>query len=336
MLKVSIVGIFGYTGEELLKLLLKHPQVEIIGLYDKSEEELPISKIYPYIQNKLICSRINIEKLKKSDVVFLALPHGISMEIVSKIYNSNPKIIDLSADFRIKNEKIYQKWYEKKHICPHLLKEAVYGLTELNRERISKAKLVANPGCYPTSILLACIPIFMKKIVENIIIVDSKSGYSGGGREFAKEFKTSPSFKPYKIGYSHRHIPEIEQEISQLINEEVKIVFSPNVFDSERGLISTIYLKLKDKFVSSDTVYNILMEFYSNEPFIKVQKPENIPSLKNVIFKNTCEIGFVIEEKTKYLIIISMIDNLLKGASGQAIQNMNLMFHIDETLALPR
>lgn len=336
MLKVSIVGIFGYTGEELLKLLLKHPQVQITDLYDKTEKEIPINEIYPHIQNKLICRKLDVEKLKKSDVVFLALPHGISMEIVSKIYNSATKIIDLSADFRIKNEKTYETWYEKKHICPQLLKEAIYGLTELNRQKIKKAKLVANPGCYPTSILLACIPIFKEKIVENVVIVDSKSGYSGGGREFAKEFKTSPTFKPYKIGYSHRHIPEIEQEISQVINEEVKLIFSPNVFNSERGIISTIYLKLKDKITTLDTVYNILMEFYSNEPFIKIQKPENLPSLQDVIFKNTCEIGFVIEKKSKYLIVVSAIDNLLKGASGQAIQNMNLMFSIDETLALPR
>lgn len=335
MIKTTIIGILGYVGEELLKLLISHPNVEIIRVFDKERINTLIKEIYPFVNLDILCHELRVEDLNECDVVFLAVPHGVAMSIVPHIYKKRCRIIDLSADFRLKDKDIYTRWYQTEHLAPELLEFSVYGLPEIYKNEIKKTKLVANPGCYPTSIILSCVPLLKNDMVENLIIIDSKSGYSGGGRELAKKFIENPSFYPYNIGYVHRHIPEIEQEIYFLTMKKPQIIFNPHVLPQERGILSTIYLKLKDKEISNDSIFNIYNEFYKGAIFININAPGEIPRLNNVLFTNRCEIGFHIEKRSGYLIVVSVIDNLLKGASGQAVQNMNIMFSLDERTALP-
>ncbi|OGS44340.1 MAG: N-acetyl-gamma-glutamyl-phosphate reductase [Elusimicrobia bacterium RIFOXYD2_FULL_34_15] len=324
MINVAIVGAKSYTGEELIKILYKHPNVKIVSLSGRMQGTTKhICEIYPYLKGKvdILCEDINEKKIaEQSDLIFTALPHKVSMEMVTKFYNFGKKVIDLSADFRLKDAEIYEKWYESKHISPELLKKAVYGLPELYRKKIKKATIIANPGCYPTTIILGCYPVLKEKIVnKKSIIIDSKSGISGAGREFVKTYH-SPNTYAYKIGGIHRHIPEIEQELKCLIT------FTPHVIPQERGMLSTIYFKLK-KSISENEIIQIYKKYYENEPFVRIVESAQTKDVENT---NYCNIAINIDKRTNNLVITSAIDNLVKGASGQAVQNMNIMSGFDE------
>ncbi|MFH0947609.1 MAG: N-acetyl-gamma-glutamyl-phosphate reductase [Elusimicrobiota bacterium] len=332
MINVSIVGAKGYAGEELIKILLKNAGVKITSLSGRMDgKPRHISEMYPYLSGKLdiFCEDIDEKKIaENADVIFTALPHKVSMEIVSKFILLGKKVIDLSADFRLKDPAVYEKWYGVKHINPELLKNAVYGLPEIYREKIKNAKLIANPGCYPTSIILGCYPAIKEKTVDvKNIIIDSKSGYSGGGREFVKNYK-EPNCYAYQVGGIHRHIPEIEQELSLLTTYHLPltVLFTPHIIPQERGMLSTIYLKL-EKEISSADVIAIYKKYYENEPFVRIVETAQT---KNVVNTNYCDIAINIDGRTNNLLITSAIDNLVKGAAGQAVQNMNIMFGFDE------
>lgn len=341
MLKIGIVGATGYGGEELIRLLLSHPEVEITALTAKMEgKKTPISEIFPAFEGgiDLICSDLDVEKMAaSSNLIFLALPHKVSMEVASRFLNLGKKVIDFSADYRFDEAQIYEEWYEVKHTHKELLKEAVYGLPELYREEIKKARLIANPGCYPTSVILGAAPLLSQGLVDTkSIIVDSKSGVSGAGRWPGKGFhfgEIQENFKAYKVT-GHRHQPEMEEQLSKLAQEKIRITFTPHLVPMKRGILSTIYMNLKKKGNTKELI-QLYEDFYRDEPFVKILEVDKFPETKSVWGTNYCHIGLKVDERTGRAIVISAIDNLIKGASGQAVQNMNIMwgFEEDEGLA---
>jgi len=337
-LKVGIVGVTGYVGKELIRILIQHEKVEITSLSAKIDATIPISKIFPEFKHIIDVDCINFENADEIaevvDVAFLALPHTVSMNIVPKFLDKGKKVIDLSADFRLRNAKVYEQWYNVKHNCPELINEAVYGLPELYSDEIKKANLVANPGCYPTSAILGLAPLLREGLIEaKGIVIDAKSGISGAGRE--PSLKThfperNESLCAYSVG-THRHIPEIEQELSRLEMKEIKVTFVPHLIPMDRGILSTIYLFLNKK-VKVNELFGLYREFYSSYPFIRIT--DEFPETKWVIGSNYCDINIRKDEKTEQIVILSTIDNLIKGASGQAVQNMNLMYGFEETLGI--
>ncbi|MDR3071328.1 MAG: N-acetyl-gamma-glutamyl-phosphate reductase [Endomicrobium sp.] len=340
MIGVSIIGITGYTGEELLKILSKHPNVKITGLYGRClAEKRHLSYVYPHFGFlDLQIEPLNVQKIAdSSDVVFLALPHTVAFGIIPHLMEAGIRIIDLSADFRLKNPEIYEKWYEVKHTAREYISKAVYGLPELNASEIKKASLIANPGCYPTTAILGCAPAIKNGFVDlKGIIIDSKSGVSGSGRSGWQKYFTNehPNFRAYKIAGRHRHIPEIEQELSILSGEDITISFTPHIIPVERGLLSTIYVNLKKRDATTPVILKEYREFYRSSQFVKILDEDVIPGIRSVINTNYCEISMKIDERTNRLVIVSVIDNLVKGASGQAVQNMNIMFDLPETTGL--
>lgn len=345
MLKVGIVGAKGFAGEELIKLLLNHSQVKITAVAAKmNDEPLDISHIYPYLKGTLSlpCEDLDVSKFaRKCELVFLALPHKVSQQVAADFYRMGLKVIDLSADYRFKIHRIYELWYGTEHKHIDLLAEAVYGLPELYREKIKKARLIANPGCYPTSIILGLAPLLSEKLVllENII-ADSKSGISGAGRAFVLNFLSQPTknenIKAYNIGV-HRHTPEIEQELSSLASKSIIISFTPHLISVLRGILSTIYLTPKNSVKTEDLI-TLYRSFYRDSPFVRILDAGNYPETKEVYNTNCCDIGIKVDERAKRIVVVSAIDNLIKGASGQAIQNMNLMsgFKEQEGLICPQ
>ncbi|MDR2676914.1 MAG: N-acetyl-gamma-glutamyl-phosphate reductase [Endomicrobium sp.] len=338
MIRVAVVGVTGYTGEELLKILIKHPVVKIVGLYGRiSSKKKSILEIYPHFSPlNLKIEPLNIEKIGNTcDVVFLAMPNSIAFKIVPCLFDFGIKIIDLSADFRLSKYEVYEKWYRTVHTAKDYINKAVYGLSELNADKISKATLVANPGCYPTTVILGCAPVIKNEFVniKNKIVIDSKSGISGAGKKNTQKYfeEEHPNFKVYKIAGTHRHIPEIEQELSILSGESVIVNFTPHIIPIERGMLSTIYIDMK-KQVSTSIIFEAYNDFFHKNQFIKILD-ENTTAIgiKDVLNTNFCKIAMKVDERTNKLIIISIIDNLLKGASGQAVQNMNIMFGLPET-----
>jgi N-acetyl-gamma-glutamyl-phosphate reductase len=341
MIRVCIIGITGYVGEELLNILSKHPNVNIVGIYGRENSNVRyLNEIYDrfgFLNLKI--KPLNVSEIANiCDVVFLALPHSVSLRIVPCFINTKIKVIDLSADFRLSNFELYEKWYDTKYtdIAKKCLDKAVYGLVELNNKTICNSSIIANPGCYPTSIILGCAPAIKNDIVEtHDIIIDSKSGISGAGRNVAKKYfdYEHPNFRAYNVVCQHRHIPEIEQELSCLFNNIVTVSFTPYIIPVERGMLSTIYMKLK-KSISVYDVINEYKNFYSDKKFVKILDENIIPSIKDVINTNYCKISIKIDNKTKRLVIFSAIDNLIKGASGQAVQNMNIVFDLPEYIGL--
>jgi N-acetyl-gamma-glutamyl-phosphate reductase len=339
MIRVGIVGITGYTGQELLKILSKHPNVEITGLYGRgSLGERYLKDLYPnfaYLNLKI--EALDTKEIAKTcDIVFLALPHAVAFEIVPDLIDANVKVIDLSADFRLNDPKIYEKWYKVCHTAKEYISQAVYGLSELNACEIKKAALVANPGCYPTSIALGCAPAIKNGLVDlQGVIIDSKSGISGAGRKGAKEYfdNQHPNFMAYKIAGDHRHIPEIEQELSKLAKRDVTISFTPHIIPVKTGMLSTIYLTLK-KNVETLEIIEKYKEFYKGRQFVRILDENIMTGIRNVVNTNYCEISMKVDKRTNRLIIVSVIDNLVKGASGQAVQNMNIMFDLHESIGL--
>jgi len=348
-LKVSIIGSTGYAGKELVKILMNHQEVELVHLVSSSCAGKNIAEIFPEFLNKLDKKLINLNLdvvSQDSDMVFTALPHTVSMDVVPELLKRGVKIVDLSADYRIKDSAVYQEWYKKEHnqISKGLLSEAVYGLPEIYLDKIKNALLVANPGCYPTSIILGIAPLLKHHFVEpEGIIIDSKSGTSGAGRKLSLGLhfaECNENFKAYKV-VRHNHIPEVEQELSFVYfatdNKEqtkgIKVSFTPHLLPINRGILSTCYLSLKGS-KKEEEVLEIYQKFYQEAPFVRIFEPPNLPEIKFVAGTNYCDIGFSIDERMGKIKIISVIDNLLKGAAGQAVQNMNIMSGFPETCGL--
>lgn len=344
MIKVSIIGATGYAGAELVRLLLSHPKVELKNISSKSFVGETIGKIYNNL-NKY-CDKVLIDEnniFEDSDVIFASLPSGLSEEIAKKCFEKNILFIDLGADFRLSNEEDYEKWYKKDYKYKEIHKEAIYSIPEIikydnfyNKKDLKNAKIIGNPGCYPTSIALALSPALINKIIEKEdIIIDSKSGATGAGRELTLNThftECNEAFAPYKIA-EHRHTPEIEQTLSNIYGEDIKITFVPHLLPLNRGILSTIYTKLKNKN-SLENIYNLYKDFYKDSKFIRVLNIGNIANLKNVKYSNYCDISIHIDERTNKLIIVSAIDNMVKGAAGQAIQNMNIALGFEEDAGL--
>lgn len=333
--KVGIIGATGYTGRELIRILIRHRGVEIVSLSAKIDTSMPICRIFPEFKNIIDLECINfdsVEKIAKDiDLVFLALPHTVSMEVVPKFLELGKKVIDLSADFRLQDVNVYEEWYKVKHKCPRLLNQAVYGLPELYRDDIKKANLIANPGCYPTSVILGIAPLLKEGVINlKNIIVDAKSGVSGVGREpsLRAHFpERNESLTPYSVG-SHRHIPEIEQELSKLAKQEIKITFVPHLIPMDRGLLTTIYLSLNKKV----EILSVYKEFYSSSSFVRLV--DEFPETKWIVGTNYCDINIREDKRRQQIVIFSSLDNLIKGASGQAVQNMNLVYGFEETMGI--
>ncbi|MFL8675203.1 N-acetyl-gamma-glutamyl-phosphate reductase [Clostridioides sp. GD02404] len=334
-IKAGIIGATGYVGVELLRLLINHDKVEVTAIGSNSYVGKDIVELYPSIgyKNSMICME-NEKVIDMCDVVFTALPHGVSEKFAIKAIESKKKVIDLGADFRIKDEEIYSKWYGVSFIDETLHKKAIYGLSEIYEDDIKDADIIANPGCYPTSISLPLIPLLSSKLIKcNNIIIDSKSGLTGAGRELSLSShftEVNENITAYKIG-KHRHTPEIEQNLSEAYKEKINVVFTPNLIPVNRGILSTIYCAKEDN-ISINQIYEKLTDYYEYKEFIEVLPLGKVASLKNVKLSNKCAIS--LHENGDTLIICSAIDNMIKGAAGQAIQNMNIMFGIDETTGL--
>ena len=339
MLNVGIVGATGYAGEELIDILLRHPDVRIAHLSAKIDKPKAISAIFPKFKSKidLICGIPDIKEIiNKSDLVFLVLPHTVSMDFAPKLLDAGKRVIDLSADYRLKEAKIYAQFYKAKQKDKAHLNTAVYGLPELYREKIRRAKLIANPGCYPTAAILALAPIAAFNLADlSSIIIDAKSGVTGAGRKVAEAFlfsEINEDFKAYKVNI-HQHIPEINQEVSILAGKKTQITFVPHLLPLSRGILETIYVKkAKSRKHKAGNLVGLYKKFYKKEPFVRIKDEGDFPRLKDVVGTNFCDIG--IKESADSIIIVSTIDNLLKGASGQAVQNMNIMCGFTETSGL--
>jgi len=339
MINVGIIGASGYTGAELARILCNHPEVRITAATSRQNAGRPLSEIFPSLRGKvdIICENLSPAELcKKADFFFTAVPHKTAMDLVPDLLATGKKVVDLSADFRLRNVSTYEEWYQP-HSSSQLLGEAVYGLPELYRHSISGARLVANPGCYPTSIILGLAPLLKAgAIVAQTIIADSKSGTSGAGRaaQTGSLFcEVHDGFRPYKVGRAHRHTPEIEQELGALAGADVHISFTPHLLPISRGILSTVYASLVPGF-DREKIDALYHDQYQNEPFIRLLKEDSFPATQYVRGSNFCDISYKIDHVTNRIIVMSAIDNIVKGASGQAVQNMNLMQGFAETSGL--
>lgn len=339
MLKVAVVGASGYTGVELIRILHNHPEVAVTSVTSEQYAGKRLSDVFPSLRNRydILLESLEPQRIAaKADIIFTALPHKAAMQVVPTFLAAGKTVIDLSADYRLHDPEVYAAWYEP-HLNPQLLPEAVYGLPELRREEIAAAQLVANPGCYPTSIILGLMPLLKNGLIDlSAIIADSKSGVSGAGRGAKLESlycEVNEGFKAYGVGGVHRHIPEIEQEISLLAGKKTTITFTPHLVPMDRGILSTIYLSPISQ-VSAAEIQSLYEESYDGEAFVRVLKLNEFPSTAFVRGSNFCDIGIAVDERTGRLIVVSAIDNLVKGASGQAVQNMNIVCDFPETMGL--
>ncbi len=332
------MGATGYTGVELLRLLLRHPKVEVTALTSQKYAGVPIGQVFPSLKKhlELTCEALSTEQVsEKTDFVFTAVPHKTAMETVPLFYRMGKRVVDLSADFRFKDPSVYECWYQK-HTASELLSQSIYGLPELHREEIRDAKIVGNPGCYPTGALIGLIPLIKEKLISlEGIVVDSKSGVSGAGREVVLESlfcEVNEGVKAYKI-FAHRHTPEMEQELSLMARREVHITFVPHLIPMDRGILTTLYVRLTQKARTGDLI-DLFQESYQKEPFVRIYPKGKLPNTKDVRGSNFCDIGAVVNEVDGRAVIVTAIDNLVKGASGEAIQNMNIMLGYPETMGL--
>jgi N-acetyl-gamma-glutamyl-phosphate reductase len=334
--KIGIIGATGYTGSELTRLLFSHPEVEIKVITSESRAGDQLSDVHPFFRGIYDHKLVSAEMIEDYDLdlVFMALPHGVSMEFVKKFSNKNFKIIDLSGDFRLDGAETYKTWYHKDHIFPSGFKDAVYGLPELYSDLIGKANLVANPGCYPTCSILGAAPLMGNGLVKkSTVIIDSKSGTTGAGvkaKPVTHFSNVNDNFKAYGLK-RHRHTIEIQGILEQLSNNEVVVQFTPHLLPVDRGILSTIYLQPVSE-ITKDSLHELYQEFYFNAPFVRIT--DSPPAIKDVRGTNYCNVYTDFDERTGMIIVVSVIDNLVKGAAGQAIQNMNLMFGWDEQLGL--
>lgn len=337
MIQAGIIGATGYAGLELVRLLLRHPQVKVAAVSSVSFEGQALADVYPSLNEvtSLLCTTAD-EVIEKSDVVFAALPHGLSQDTAAACAAQGKKFIDLGADFRLDDMDTYAHWYGCEPQYPELHQQAVYGLCELFREDIRKTTVIGNPGCYPTSVALGLAPALREGLVSPAgIVVDSKSGTTGAGRKPTQTTHfpdCNEGFSAYKVA-SHRHTPEIEQTLSKLAGSPATITFVPHLLPVNRGILSTIYARLKEG-VTLDQVRGAYERAYENEPFVRVLAPGKEVNIKNVRCSNYCDIQLYADPHTGLLIVTSVIDNMVKGAAGQAIQNMNLLVGLPETTGL--
>ena len=338
MVRVGIVGATGYAGAELVRILYGHPEVEVRILTSRQFAGVNFDRVYPALAGHvdLTCEELNVERMcDQVDIVFLALPHQLPMTLVPQLLEHNVRVVDLSADFRFNDAAIYESAYQP-HTAKDLLDQAVYGLSEIYFEAIRSADLVGNPGCYPTSTLLPLIPLVRSKFLDpDSLIVDSKSGVSGAGRSLSMTShfcEVNESFKAYKVA-DHRHNPEMNAILSREAGRPVELTFVPHLVPMSRGMLTTIYASL-DGNIKTEDIRNCLTNAYSSHAFIRLCPDDRIPDTLNVKGTNYCDIGFQLDKPKKRLILISAIDNLVKGAAGQAVQNMNIMLGLDETTGL--
>ncbi|MDE6884165.1 MAG: N-acetyl-gamma-glutamyl-phosphate reductase [Clostridia bacterium] len=333
-IKVGIIGATGYAGVELVRLLALHPQAQIVALSSVSYEGKRISDVYPNLKD--ICDDVleNEDIIDRCDVIFTSLPHGLSEKFAGKCLDKGVKMIDLGADFRLDSAEEYAKWYNKQYEDEKLHTQSVYCIPELHRAAYKNQPIIGNPGCYPTSIALGLAPA-IKYAVDNTVVIDSKSGVTGAGRGLADNThypNCNEAFSPYKVA-SHRHTPEIEQTLSKLAGKKVNVTFVPHLLPVNRGIVSTIYFNVKEA-MTAKRLHEIYSEFYKREKFVRVLAPGEIANLRNVKYSNYCDISVHYDEHTQRAVIVSTIDNMVKGAAGQAIQNMNIMFGLEEKCGL--
>jgi N-acetyl-gamma-glutamyl-phosphate reductase len=342
IIKAGLVGVTGYTGMELARLMVHHSSMELVRVTSRSEAGKRLADIYPFLQRlplgELVITRPDAADLaEECDVVFLAVPHKTAMEIAAELLGQGVKVVDLSADFRINDKAVYEKWYATEHTRSELLTEAVYGLPELYLDRIMGARLIANPGCYPTSAILGLAPALSAGLVETgDIVIDAKSGASGAGRgaKVGTLFcEVADSFRAYGLP-THRHTPEIEQEISKLAGTDVTVSFNTHLLPIDRGILSTIYTRLKTT-ATLDEVHAVYTDFYADKPLVRVLPKGQLPETRFVRGTVFCDIGLVVDPRTGRLVILSAIDNLCRGASGQALMNANLICGLDIDEGLP-
>lgn len=338
MTRVGVVGATGYAGAELIRILAGHPEVDLAIITSRQYAGSKFSDIYPAMATMvdMTCSEMSIDRLnEETDVVFVALPHKLPMEIVPSLLEKGKKVIDLSADFRFSDVASYEAHYQR-HTAKELLAASVYGLSEVYAQDIAASSLVGNPGCYPTSVLLPLVPLIKNNLVEiGTLIADSKSGVSGAGRSLVltSHFcEVNESFKAYKVA-AHRHAPEMNEILSREAGEPVHITFTPHLVPMTRGMLTTIYASLNNN-VTIEDIKICFIDFYSNCPFIRMCDDERLPDTLHVKGTNFCDIGFRIDKDNHRLILISAIDNLVKGAAGQAVQNMNIMLGFNQTTGL--
>lgn len=337
--KVGIVGGTGYTGVELLRILATHPQAEVTMITSRSEDGVALVDMFPNLRghyDDLKYSVPDAEKLKTCDMVFFATPHGVAMSMADELTSAGVKIIDLAADFRIEDLDVWSKWYGMVHTEAKLFEKVAYGLPEYYREQIKQAQIIANPGCYPTSAMLGALPLLKNDLVDAAnIIVDGKSGVSGAGRGANVAMlgaEMSESFKAYGVG-GHRHLPEMKEKMAQIGGSEVGLTFVPHLVPMVRGMESTIYANMKID-MSQEALQALYEETYKDEPFVDVMPAGSLPETRMVKGSNMCRIAIYRPAGSSQVVITSVIDNLVKGAAGQAVQNMNIMFDLDETLGL--
>ncbi len=339
MIKAGIVGATGYTGVELVRLLSIHPQVEIVGLTSRTYSGKPYWEVYPHLlrHTDLHCEELDLDRLvERADVIFAALPHGHSMGVAQQAIAGGKKVIDLGADFRLKDLSVYESWYEVDHTAAELIKEAVYGLPEVNRQKIKTANLIANPGCYPTASILGLAPLLAGGLIDpQDIVIDAKSGVSGAGRTLSMVThfsETNENFRAYGVAV-HRHTPEIEEQLSYIVGGPSSVLFTPHLVPMVRGILATIYTRPPQQ-LSAKEALAIFQEYYQDEPFVRVLPEGMLPQTKAVSGTNYCDISIVADPRTGRTVVITAIDNLVKGASGQAVQNMNLLYGFEETTGL--
>jgi N-acetyl-gamma-glutamyl-phosphate reductase len=337
-IKVGIVGGTGYTGVELLRLLVNHPQIQIQAVTSRAEAGIQVADLFPNLRGHLDLAFIKPSQanLPECDVVFFATPNGTAMQTVPNLLKAGVKIIDLAADFRLKDLAVWQHWYGMEHACPELVDEAVYGLPEFNKAEIAKARLVANPGCYPTAVQLGFIPLLEANLIDpQHLIADAKSGVSGAGRKAnvgTLMGEVGESFKAYNVS-GHRHWPEICQGLNLHSSQPVGLTFVPHLLPMIRGIEATLYATTLTN-VSLEEIQTLFIQRYQNEPFVDVLPLNSHPETRNVRGVNTCQLAIHRPQDGKTIVVLSVIDNLVKGAAGQAIQNMNIMFGLEETMGL--
>jgi N-acetyl-gamma-glutamyl-phosphate reductase len=336
MIKVGIVGGTGYTGVELLRLLARHPKVELAAITSRKEAGMKVAEMFPNLRGRVGLAFTDPEQagLDKCDVVFFATPNGVAMQQTRALLESGVKVIDLAADFRIKDIKEWESWYKMEHACPDLVGEAVYGLPEINRESIKGARLIANPGCYPTAVQLGFLPLIEAGLVDTShLVADAKSGVSGAGRKAETHIlfaEASDNFKAYAVA-GHRHLPEIRQGLSNAAGHAVGLTFVPHLTPLIRGIHATLYARLKRKDIDLQSLYE---KRYEGEAFVDVLPAGSHPETRSVRGANTCRIALHRPQGGDIVVVLSVIDNLVKGAAGQAMQNMNVLFGLPEVMAL--
>ncbi len=338
MIKTGIIGATGYAGAELARLLLSHPEAELVAISSVSYEGQKMSDVYPNFTGILDTLLTNEDEvIEKSDVIFASLPHGLAEKIAEKCVSKGKRLIDLGADFRLTDPAAYEEWYGLSYKHPKLHEKAVYCIPELHRSLVTDdLSIIGNPGCYPTGIGLSLAPLLTNGLIElNSIVIDSKSGATGAGRGLSQTTHypdCNEAFAPYKIA-QHRHTPEIEQTLSNLAGEDIKVTFVPHLLPVNRGIVSTVYANLRSE-VPADDLQQVYEAFYCGEPFVRILPQGKIANLGRIKYSNYCDISLHLDERTGRVIVVSAIDNMVKGAAGQAIQNMNLWYHLPETTGL--